>query len=220
MTVYGSVTDANGNPVPDARITLLVANADLARLYTDTEGKFEHVDSRIHRDQTLVCRVHHERYEPKEVTRHIDDDRDEIALSIELSGEQREEADGIDIWLGLETRRTFLIIGSIALFVVVTAVSLSIIATDNGLDGIVRLLVLFLGMFLFVAPLYMIVSAALVKGFLAPIVNAIVCALWVLVVLADANSLSSAIGPFFLFLLGYLAVGSITTLIARAIARR
>jgi hypothetical protein len=220
VRVRGSVTDASGNPVPDARVTLLVANTDLARLYTDNEGRFEHVDSRIQRDQTLVCRVHHELHEPKEVVRYIDHDRDEVALSVVLSGNQPDQPQGIDVWMGLETRRKFFIIGSVALFVVVTAVSLSIIATDNGLDGIVRLLVLFLGMFMFVAPLYMIVSAALVKGYLLPVVNAVVCALWALVVLSNANSLSTAIGPFFLFLLGYLVVGSVTTAIARAVARR
>ena len=197
-----------------------MGNADLARVYTDSQGKFEHVDSRIQRDQTLVCRIDHEQYEPREVVHHIDHDRDEVVLSIELSGGTPEPVAGIDPWLGLETRRKFLVFGSIALFAVTTAVSLGIIAADNGLDGIVRLLVLFLGMFLFAAPLYMVVSAAIVKGFLVAIVNAAICALWALVVLSSANSLASAIGPFFLFLIGYLAVGSLSAFVARLVAQR
>jgi hypothetical protein len=70
-------------------------------------------------------------------------------------------------------------------------------------------------------PAYAITVAALVKGFLVPIVNGGVASILFAVLVAASNEDAGAVfAPFAFVLLGHLVVGGLTVLIARAVWRR
>lgn len=56
MNVTGLVTDG-AQPVPDARVILLIGGEVIATLFTDDHGRFEHRDQGRHIGRRLVCRV-------------------------------------------------------------------------------------------------------------------------------------------------------------------
>jgi len=83
MRVHGSVNDAAKNmPLSDARVVLVIGDRELAVLFTDREGRFEHGEEKDYGGQTLKCRVGKEGVEPQEVTYKIE--QDELSLEVEL----------------------------------------------------------------------------------------------------------------------------------------
>ncbi len=212
MTVRGLVIDATTDQVVrDARVTLLVANEEFATVYTDPDGRFEHSGWRIQPDRTLICRVSHDHYQTREVTHHVGDDRDVPTLEVRLEPKERAAGhDQVDFWMGVRSRRTYLYAGTIALLIVTALGAFGIAA--NGAIGLI--------VFLVVAPLYAIVSAAIIKGYLPVLVNAAICSLLLLIgILGQGTPLARAFEPaWFIVSAIYLVNGAVTTVIARALA--
>lgn len=212
MNVSGTVTDsATGNAVVDARITVVVGDTELAVLYSDGAGSFTYTDSSDRVGQTVLFRVSRDGFQDQEVVYHVD--TNSLALEVELVSQGQTWEPRIPLWLGLGSRRRLLLIGSIA-YVAVLLV-LSVVAAVNPNLGSVLLLIL---VFFSLVPAYAITTAALVKGFLMPIINGVTASvLFFVVVAASNNDAGEAIGPSFVMLLAHLVVGAGVVLLARGV---
>lgn len=89
MEVKGLVKNAaTGAPLAGVKVVLTVGERELAVLFSDREGRFEHMEEREYVGQKLNCRVEKEGLEPQTVSREIP--QDEVQLDIELIPERVE----------------------------------------------------------------------------------------------------------------------------------
>lgn len=90
MKVFGSIKDASKEiPLPDAKLSFHIGEKELAVLYSDSEGKFEHKEESSYYGETLICQVEKEGYQPQKVAHKIE--QDEVPLKIELVPEEEEK---------------------------------------------------------------------------------------------------------------------------------
>jgi hypothetical protein len=90
MRVYGTVRDAsNGAVLAGAKLSLNLGQAELAVIYSDDKGRFEHREDARHTGETLRCSVEKDGYESKVVTHEIE--KDEVILEIELVPEEEKK---------------------------------------------------------------------------------------------------------------------------------
>lgn len=83
MKIIGKVENANSDePISGAKIELTVDETELATLYTDEKGYFEHNESDEYIGMTLLCKVEKEEFESTEIRQDIDDS--DINIEIEL----------------------------------------------------------------------------------------------------------------------------------------
>jgi hypothetical protein len=76
------VNRSNKSPIVNARVSLSIGTSELAVLYTDERGHLVYVDDDPHREQSVVCQVEKDGFEPQEVRSLIT--QDTLALDIEL----------------------------------------------------------------------------------------------------------------------------------------
>jgi hypothetical protein len=83
MKVFGIIKDAAKEmPIASAKVALYIREKELAVLYSDSEGKFEHKEAAQYIGETLICRVQKEGFKTQEVSHKID--QEEVQLDIEL----------------------------------------------------------------------------------------------------------------------------------------
>jgi hypothetical protein len=83
MKVFGIIKDAAKEmPIASAKVALYIRDKELAVLYSDSEGKFEHKEAAQYIGETLICRVQKEGFKTQEVSHKID--QEEVQLDIEL----------------------------------------------------------------------------------------------------------------------------------------
>lgn len=92
MHVLGVVKDASKEiPLSHAKVSLCIGEKELAVLYSDSDGKFEHQEEASYIGETLVCQVEKEEYHSQKVTHAIE--QDEAPLEIELVPVEEEKID-------------------------------------------------------------------------------------------------------------------------------
>ena len=109
MDIQGTVKDALKNtPLPEAKIILYVGKKELAVLYSDSKGKFEHKETASYVGQTLICHVEKAEYKTKKVTCRIKKDQnpvkieldpEKIGFSLSLKDKKGNPLDGVKITL-------------------------------------------------------------------------------------------------------------------------
>jgi hypothetical protein len=215
VNVTGTVSEStSGRPVTDARIAVVSEQIELAVLYSGEAGRFSYSDSVDRIGETIVIRLSKSGYEDQEIVYHVDSDP--LEPDVELIPVDQEWTPAIPLWLGLEERRRLFLIGSI-IYAVVLFIPTIIAALAQDLGGTLLLLLVHFA----AVPAYAITVAALVKGFLVPIVNGGVASILFAVLVAASNEDAGAVfAPFASVLLGHLVVGGLTVLIARAVWRR
>lgn len=83
MRVFGTIKEAEKEtPIKNAKVSLFVGEQELAMLYTDSKGEFEHYVAESYIGETLIYEIEKEGYKSQKVTYEIDED--EINLAIEL----------------------------------------------------------------------------------------------------------------------------------------
>jgi hypothetical protein len=93
VRVFGRVVDAKKEmPISGAKIILSVGEKELATLFSDNAGNFEHREAASYAGETLVCQVEKEKYHSQKVTHTIKED--EVRLEVELVPETK----GIKLW--------------------------------------------------------------------------------------------------------------------------
>jgi hypothetical protein len=115
MRVFGTVKDAKEEkPIKGAKISLSIAEKELAVLYTDSKGKFETSISGSYIDEVLICKVEKKGYKPQRISYDIEEDEVEVEielLSIELElsfyvkDEKANPMKGVQITLKLRERQ-------------------------------------------------------------------------------------------------------------------
>ncbi len=101
---------ATGAPLAGVKVVLAVGDRELAVLFSDKEGCFEHMEEKEYVGQKLNCRVEKEGFKSQDVSREIP--QDEVQLDIELVPERVElmltvhdgkknPLEGVKITLGL-----------------------------------------------------------------------------------------------------------------------
>lgn len=90
MRVLGIIIDASKEkPLPDAKLSFHIGEKELAVLYSDREGRFEHKEEISYLGETLICQVEKKGYKPQKVTHKIE--QEEVQLEIELVPEEEEK---------------------------------------------------------------------------------------------------------------------------------
>ncbi len=115
MRVIGTIKDAVKEKIlANAKVSLYVGEKELAVLYSDEEGRFEHKETVQYIGEILICRVEKEGFEPQKVTYKIEHDevpleielvskeKEELQLNISLKDEKRNSLKGVKITLDLE----------------------------------------------------------------------------------------------------------------------
>ena len=83
MRSFGTVKDAvTGMPLSGAKIILYIWEKELAVLYTDSKGEFEHKEADQYIGEILICKVEKDGYEPQRVMQEFEED--EVNLAIKL----------------------------------------------------------------------------------------------------------------------------------------
>lgn len=83
MKVIGIIKDAAKEmPIASAKVALYIREKELAVLYSDSEGKFEHKEAAQYIGETLICRVQKEGFKTQEVSHKIE--QEEVRLDIEM----------------------------------------------------------------------------------------------------------------------------------------
>jgi hypothetical protein len=83
MRSFGTVKDAvTGLPLSGAKIILYIWEKELAVLYTDSKGEFEHKEADQYIGEILICKVEKDGYEPQRVMQEFEED--EVNLAIKL----------------------------------------------------------------------------------------------------------------------------------------
>ncbi len=73
MKVIGIIKDAAKEmPIASAKVALYIREKELAVLYSDSEGKFEHKEAAQYIGETLICRVQKEGFKTQEVSHKIE----------------------------------------------------------------------------------------------------------------------------------------------------
>lgn len=90
MRLSGTVKDAkNERPISGAKVSLYIEERELAVLYSDSKGEFEHTEAASYLGETLTCYVAKEGYQPHNSTYKVE--QDELFLDIELLEVEKEE---------------------------------------------------------------------------------------------------------------------------------
>lgn len=90
MRVLGIIIDASKEtPLPDAKLSFHIGEKELAVLYSDSEGRFEHKEEISYLGETLICQVEKESYKPQKVTHKIE--QEEVQLEMKLVPEKEEK---------------------------------------------------------------------------------------------------------------------------------
>jgi hypothetical protein len=83
MRVFGIVKEAEKEkPIKNAKVNLFVGEQELAMIYTDSKGEFEHNVAESYIGETLIYEIEKEGYKRQKVTYEIDED--EVNLAVEL----------------------------------------------------------------------------------------------------------------------------------------
>jgi hypothetical protein len=82
MRIYGTVKNAKGEKgLPKTKISLFINKEELAVIYSDKEGKFEHNDTASYVGETLTCKVEKEGYQLQGTFRI---EEEEVPLKLEM----------------------------------------------------------------------------------------------------------------------------------------
>lgn len=83
MHILGVVKDAVKEiPLPGAKVSLFIGEKELAVLYSDDEGQFEHKEVASYSGEILLCHVEKEKYHFQKVSHAVE--QEEVPLEIEL----------------------------------------------------------------------------------------------------------------------------------------
>ena len=115
MRAFGTVKDAaTEKPLPGAKIVLYIREKQLAILYSNSEGKFEHKEAAQYIGEILFCKAEKEGYEPREVMQEFEQDElpleikldpveeEKIALTLDLKDEKKSPLKGVKITLEVD----------------------------------------------------------------------------------------------------------------------
>ena len=115
MRAFGTVKDAaTEKPLPGAKIVLYIREKQLAILYSNSEGKFEHKEAAQYIGEILFCKAEKEGYEPREVMKEFEQDElpleikldpveeEKIALRLSLKDEKKSPLKGVKITLEVD----------------------------------------------------------------------------------------------------------------------
>lgn len=101
MKAFGTVKDAvTEMPLPGAKVILYILEKELAVLYTDSKGEFEHKEADQYIGEILTCKVGKDGYKPQRVMQEFEED--EVNLAIKLVPEKGEE---IELKLNLKDEK-------------------------------------------------------------------------------------------------------------------
>jgi hypothetical protein len=96
MKVFGTVKDASKEEhLSGAKVAIFVGSKELAVLFSDTEGRFEHKETTDYAGKTLVCKVEKEGFIPQEVSYEIE--KEEVQLEIELVAKEAPKKEEVPI---------------------------------------------------------------------------------------------------------------------------
>lgn len=92
MRVFGTIKDASKEiPLSHAKVSLCIGEKELAVLYSDSKGKFEHQEEASYIGETLFCQVEKEEYHSQKVSHAVEQER--VPLEIELVSIKEEKID-------------------------------------------------------------------------------------------------------------------------------
>ena len=114
MRSFGTVKDAvTGMPLSGAKIILYIWEKELAVLYTDSKGEFEHKEADQYIGEILICKVEKDGYEPQRVMQEFEEDEvnlaiklvpaeEKLELKLNLKDEKRNPLKGVKITLEVQ----------------------------------------------------------------------------------------------------------------------
>ena len=89
MKITGTALDAKTRePLGEAKITLKVGTTELASLYSDAKGSFEHEETADHLGETLTCTAEKEGFKSKTLTHKIEEETIPLEIAMEKEAEE------------------------------------------------------------------------------------------------------------------------------------